>query len=97
MITITFNAFSFLRARLDARGIQCGNAQLEVAEDMTIEELIAGFGLGEYEVEGVLLNGRIVSRRHKLEDGDRLALVPPGTPGPYRVLLGMKKAPSPGP
>ena len=25
------------------------------------------------------------------QPGDRVALLPPGTPGPYRVLLGFKK------
>ena len=93
MITITFNAFSFLQPKLAARHIGYSNARFEVPEGTTVEELIARCSLAEHEVEAVFLNGRVVPWDRELHDGDRVALVPPGTPGPYRVLLRIAKLP----
>ena len=42
-------------------------------------------------VEILMVNGKAVSPLHAgIRPGDRVALLPPGTPGPYRVLLGFK-------
>ena len=42
-------------------------------------------------VEILMLNGKAVSPAQAvIQPGDRVALLPPGTPGPYRVLLGFK-------
>jgi sulfur carrier protein ThiS len=40
------------------------------------------------QVEVLLINGKVNTRDAEIKPGDRVALVPPGTPGPYRVLLG---------
>ncbi len=40
------------------------------------------------KVEVVFVNGRVRRVDCSLAPGDRVAFVPPGTPGPYRVLLG---------
>ncbi|MFZ5944607.1 MAG: MoaD/ThiS family protein [Bacillota bacterium] len=43
-------------------------------------------------IEAVFINGLAVSIQDgKIKPGDRVAFVPPGTPGPYRALLGMVK------
>lgn len=43
---------------------------------------------GEH-VEAMFINGKAETVAHALiKPGDRVALVPPGTPGPYRVWLG---------
>ncbi len=47
--------------------------------------------LKENDVEAVFLNGKVVPFDSKVKDGDRVALIPPGTPGSYRLILGMKK------
>jgi len=94
MVTITFNAFSFLQPKLAAKQIACSNARIDLPEGTTIEELMANCGLAEDEVEAVFLNSRLASPDRTLHNGDRVAFVPPGgTPGPYRVLLGMKNLP----
>lgn len=42
-------------------------------------------------VEILMVNGKAVSPSQAvIQPGDRVALLPPGTPGPYRVLLGFK-------
>jgi len=93
MITITFNAFSFLRKKMGANRIDCSEARMEVPKGTTVEELIYRCGLSQQEVEAVFLNNGVVSWDRELHHNDRVALVPPGTPGPYRVLLGMAKKP----
>jgi molybdopterin converting factor small subunit len=89
MITITFNAFSFLQAKLKKNQTPHINAALTLPKDMCIEKLVQHLGLAKEDVEGAFVNNRIVSMVTVLQNGDRVALVPPGTPGPYRVMLGM--------
>jgi len=91
MSTITFSAFSFLRPKLTGRGVCCSNGTLEISEGITVDELAERLGLEEGDVEAAFINGEITSLDSTLHDGDRVALVPPGTPGPYRVLLGIAK------
>jgi sulfur carrier protein ThiS len=89
MATILFNAFSFLQKKLKARNRPFVNATLGIAEGTTVEDLIAHMDLLSEDVEAVFVNGSIKPADTVLRDGDRVALVPPGSPGPYRVLLGM--------
>lgn len=46
--------------------------------------------LTKEDVEVVFVNGRVQPLSTVLKDQDRVAFVPHGTPGPYRVLLGFK-------
>lgn len=91
MITVDFSAFMFLQAKLKERGIDHTNARREIPDDTTVDEFLAGLGLGADDVEAVFVDGKVVPGDTRLSDGNRLALVPPGSPGPYRVLLGMVK------
>ncbi|MBT3388245.1 MAG: thiamine biosynthesis protein ThiS [Desulfobacula sp.] len=88
MPKITFNAFSFLGQKLKEKGIPCSNELMTVESGTKARELISMLGLSPDEVEVVFINGRVGSRDAVLKDKDRVALIPPGTPGPYRVLLG---------
>lgn len=90
MPVITFNAFSFLQKKLREKHIDHKEASLEIAPDTTPNDLLRDMGLDREEVEAVFINGRVGPFSTVLEDGDRVALVPPGTPGPYRVFLGFK-------
>lgn len=89
MIEITFNAFSFLRVKLKSNNVDFINARLQLPECTSVSALIEKIGLSAAEVEGVFVNNKIVPKDTVLKHGDRVALVPPGTPGPYRVMLGM--------
>lgn len=49
-------------------------------------------GLAEDMVEVIFVNGKAYTPPlAALTGGDRVALAPPGVPGPYRVLLGFKE------
>ncbi len=91
IITITFNAFGFLQRKLKEENIDPCNLPLQIKEQETPEDIMTRFKLAEEEVEAVFVNGKIAPLDTPLRDGDRVAFVPPGTPGPYRVLLGIRK------
>ena len=90
MATITFNAFSFLQKKLKAKNLEYVNARLTIEQGTTSRDLIRQMGLTEEEVEAVMLNGKVGLLDTTLKDQDRVAFVPHGTPGPYRVMLGFK-------
>ena len=93
MITVTLNAFLFLRQTLDRIGVDCRNASVPLPRETTVSGLVAKLGLECGEVEAVFVNGRVVPGDTVLCDGDRVGLVPPGTPGPHRYLLGIARKP----
>jgi molybdopterin converting factor small subunit len=88
---ITFNAFSFLQKKLKQQNREYANVLLEVPVGSTVRDILKQVGLRTMDVEGVFVNGIIRSFEEVIKDGDRVAAVPPGTPGPYRVLLGIVK------
>ncbi len=89
--TIEFNAFSFLQKKLKAMNYGYSNVRIQVPEGHTVRQLIADMGLDARDVEGVFINGKIHHMDSALRDRDRVAIFPPGTPGPYRLLLGILK------
>ena len=90
MPVITFNAFSFLQKKLKAKNIPYANVRMEIEEGATPKSIMKQMGLGPEDVEIVMVNGKAAPFDSALKDDDRLALIPPGTPGPYRVYLGFK-------
>ena len=50
-----------------------------------------GLSLPPEEVEAVFRNGRVMNIYDSVFPGDRLSFFPYGTPGPYRVFLGMAR------
>lgn len=65
-----------------------------VENGITGLELISQLNIPEQQVEIIFINGTVfLPADAVVNPGDRVALVPPGTPGPYRVMLGfIKKA-----
>ncbi|MBT3175534.1 MAG: MoaD/ThiS family protein [Desulfobacula sp.] len=90
MPVITFNAFSFLQKKLKEKHIEYSNVTLTLKQGSSAKDLIRRVQLDSEEVEVVFINGKVASVDTIIQDKDRVALIPPGTPGPYRVLLGFK-------
>ncbi len=88
MPVITFNAFSFLQEKLKEKKIPCSNVSMTIEPGTCAEDLIRQVHLAPDEVEAVFINGKVSSFDTIFQDNDRVAFIPPGTPGPYRVLLG---------
>ena len=93
IITVRFRALLFLQPKLAARGVAAGGATTELAEGSTVADLVAACGLDAGEVEAAFVNHRVVPPDTELHDGDEVVLLPPGTPGPHRYLLGIAKLP----
>lgn len=89
MGSILFNAFSFLQKELNKKNIPCTNVPLTFSEGQTVNDVLTVMGISDKDIEGVFVNGKIAPLNTKLRDGDRVAAFPPGTPGPYRLLLGI--------
>lgn len=96
MPCITFNAFSFLQKKLKENQIAFSNVTMTVEKGICAKDLIRQVQLQPADVEVVFINGKVAAFDTILQDNDRVALVPPGTPGPYRVLLGFKNTPDNG-
>jgi len=91
MGAILFNAFSFLQKQLKEKNIPCTNARISFSKGQRVRDVLMKMGIRDKDIEGVFVNGKIASTNTLLSDGDRVAAFPPGTPGPYRLLLGMVK------
>lgn len=90
MPEITFNAFSFLQKKLKAKKIEFSNVSMIIAPGSCAKDVIHQVQLTLDDVEVVFINGKVAPFDTILQNNDRVALVPHGTPGPYRVLLGFK-------
>lgn len=65
---------------------------LEIEGGMTGLALLQQLAIPLERVEALMINGKVVGpTAARLQPGDRVALLPPGTPGPYRILLGIKQ------
>ncbi len=61
---------------------------VDVEEPISGAELAKKLEIPRNEIEVIIVNGVVQALSHSIQPGDRVAFVPPGTPGPYRVLLG---------
>ena len=65
---------------------------VDIERAMTGVELLALLDIPPEKVEVIFVNGKAFKpSTAEISGGDRVALVPPGVPGPYRALLGFKK------
>ncbi|SCZ78803.1 MoaD/ThiS family protein [Acidaminobacter hydrogenoformans] len=60
----------------------------EMAEPMTGFELAEKLDIKLHEIEVIFINGFVHALDTLIHPGDRVAFLPPGCPGPYRVALG---------
>jgi hypothetical protein len=86
--TIEVRAFGRLRSLL-APGAAYPMHVAVGADGISGREVAAGLGLPDSEIEAVFRNGLVVGLTDPLHPGDRIAFIPRGVPGPYRLFLGM--------
>jgi hypothetical protein len=66
--------------------------EVDIEGAMTGVQLLALLDIPPEKVEVVFVNGKAFNPTMAVvTGGDRVALVPPGVPGPYRALLGFKE------
>jgi len=88
---VNIRMFGFLRSFMKERGMPDHFDETVPPEGKSGLEVAAELGLPADMIEVVFRNGLIQQLDAKIYPGDRVAFVPSGTPGPYRVLLGMVK------
>ena len=88
---VTVRLFGFLRSFMKEKGLPDCLDESVPPEGKTGLEVATKLGLPAEKIEAVFINGLIRQLDEKIYPGDRVAFVPSGTPGPYRVLLGMVK------
>lgn len=61
---------------------------LELEEPITGAELAKKLEIPRDEIEVIFVNGFVEALDYLIQPGDRVAFLPPGCPGPYRIALG---------
>jgi len=87
--TITVRIFGSLQACMDRQGLPYVFKREIVREGMTAYDIACELRIPHEEIEGVFINGRVRNIYDLVFPGDRVAFFPRGTPGPYRVFLGI--------
>ncbi len=89
MPEVTVNLFGKLQEEYLNKGLSPVNIIHNIRPGETIIDLLKRLNIDENEVEGAFLNGRIVPLTSELKGGERIGLIPYGTPGPHRFLMGI--------
>ncbi|KJS83323.1 MAG: thiamine S protein [Peptococcaceae bacterium BICA1-8] len=91
MAKIEVRCLSFLKKVCDARDWEFP-FYYDLEAQCTALELAEKLDLPKELIEAVFINGLASPVEDGvIKPGDRVAFIPPGTPGPYRALLGMVK------
>ena len=65
---------------------------LDIGEAISGTALLEKLQVPLEQVEVLMVNGKaICPGLAEIRAGDRVAVLPPGTPGPYRMMLGFRK------
>jgi len=86
---VNIHIFGSLRCYMDEQGLPYEVEKLIPKEGRSAYDLAGEVSLPPEEIEAVFCNGRVINIYDLVFPGDRVAFFPPGTPGPYRVFLGM--------
>jgi len=74
---------------MDSQGFSYAFEKEIAREGMTAYDIACELRIPPEEIEGIFLNGCVKNIYDIVFPGDRVAFFPKGTPGPYRVFLGM--------
>ncbi len=86
---IEINVFGSLRQYMDQKGLPYNMIKKDIQNQVIPYDIILELGLPPEKVEAVFCNGKIINIYDTVFKGDRVSFFPYGTPGPYRVFLGM--------
>jgi len=85
---VEVRGFSFIKELLDKRGLPFPFF-VDITGECTAGELAEKLNIPRDLIEAVFINGVVQRLSGTVKPGDRVAFIPPGTPGPYRVILGI--------
>lgn len=89
--TVTIRIFGFLRRYMDEQGLPYTLERDVPGEGCTAHDLARRLFIPPEKIEAVFCNGGVINIYDTIFPGDRVGFFPHGTPGPYRVFLGMAR------
>ncbi len=89
--TVNISLFGFLRLYMDEQGLPYALEREIAREGEAAFDIAMGLSIPPDKIEAVFCNGRVINIYDPVFPGDRVAFFPFGTPGPYRVFLGMAR------
>jgi len=89
--TVNISLFGFLRRYMDEQGLAYTLEREITREGETAFDIAMGLSIPPEKIEAVFCNGRVINIYDPVFPGDRVAFFPFGTPGPYRVFLGIAR------
>ena len=81
--------FGALRSHMDRQNLPYVLKKVMPEGKFTPDDIAGELNIPINEIEAVFINGKVSGRGSILSPGDRIGFFPYGTPGPYRVYLGM--------
>jgi len=88
---VTIRILGSLRSLMDAQGFPYALERALPREGCTANEMVRLLSIPPEKVEAIFRNGSVINIYDPVFPGDRLAFCPHGTPGRYRVFLGMDR------
>ncbi|MBT9437580.1 MAG: MoaD/ThiS family protein [Desulfobacterales bacterium] len=89
--SISIRIFGFLRRYMDTQGFSYAFDKDIDPKGEPAYEIAVELHIPPKEIEAVFVNGSVKNIYDSVFPGDRVAFIPYGTPGPYRVFLGMAR------
>ena len=86
---VVIRMFGALRTLRRERGFDPVTEIDVPAEGARARDIATDLDLPANLIEGVFVNHTVRGLDHTVMPGDRIAFVPPGTPGPHRYTLGL--------
>ncbi len=86
---VEVGVFGSLRKAMEANGRPYRFEYRIAPTGCTASQLASAIGLPLAQVEVVFRNGRVINIHDPINPGDRVSFFPYGTPGPYRIFLGI--------
>lgn len=87
--TISIGVFGSLRDYMDRQGFPYSLEREAPEEGRTALDVATDLNLPLEKIEAVFRDGQVINIYDSVFPGNRVAFFPQGTPGPYRVFLGM--------
>ncbi len=88
---VNISVYGFLRRHMDEQGLPYVIKKEIASKGEAAYDIARGLQIPPKEIEAVFLNGKVTNIYDPVFPGDRVAFFPFGTPGPYRVFLGMAR------
>ncbi len=86
---LEIRVFGALRKHMDNQELPYFIRKQITPNTCTPIDIAGELKLPQDEIEGVFINGKVSDMQTVLSPGDRIAFLPYGTPGPYRLFLGI--------